>query len=287
MEPEKHPQTTGEWARRYIENEGFAVLPVLPGEKEARVKGWPQLVIGPEAIDEYFPPGLDLNITRVNGTNSGGRGDLDLDCEEVLKVAPYILPEGLRRFGREGQVPGHIEVRFADTVPRTVSYSILDEGGDKMVVELRADGSQTLLPPSTYPEGDKCVWHPGEVLEAPAVTLNAYAQDLAIAALLLMHYPDTGARHQYWLGAIGMLAKAKHPLERVRTIVEATARCAKDPELHARLRNVDTTHTKAMLGERVSGISKLKKVSEVTAKTLKHWLGMGKIADTGLPHIQV
>ena len=278
-------------AHKYAD-EGMTVLPANPGEKEARIENWPKLIIGPNAVDEYFSAEKLWNIVRVNGTNSGGRGDIDLDCDEALQVAPYVLPEGLLRFGRDGREPGHVEVKFADTVPRTTSYSITSDSitsdaGDKMLVELRADGSQTLLPPSVYPDGDRCVWHPGEVLEAHAVTLNAYAQDIAIAALLLMHYPDTGVRHQYWLGAIGMLIKAKHDVGRVRGIVEAVVRCAKDPELHDRMRVVDTTSTKFMLGEKVGGITKLKKVSEVVPKTLKHWLGIGKITDSGLTHIVV
>src|SRR5215204_558817 len=129
-------------ARSYIE-EGFAVLPAPVGEKEARITGWPQLILGIDAVAEYFPPGEPQNIVRVNGTNSNGRGDIDLDRLEALKVAKYIIPEDTRRFGREGQIPGHVEVRFADTVPRTTSYSLPGDGDDRMVVELRADGSTT------------------------------------------------------------------------------------------------------------------------------------------------
>src|SRR4051812_9652938 len=86
-------------ARRYIE-EGFAVLPALAGEKEARITGWPSLIVGADTVDEYFPPGETLNIVRVNGTNSSGRGDIDLDRPEALKVADYIIPEDTMRFGR-------------------------------------------------------------------------------------------------------------------------------------------------------------------------------------------
>src|SRR5829696_8478332 len=271
-------------ARSYIE-EGFAVLPAPVGEKEARITGWPQLILGIDAVAEYFPPGEPQNIVRVNGTNSNGRGAIDLDRLEALKVAKYIIPEDTRRFGREGQIPGHVEVRFADTVPRTTSYSLPGDGDDRMVVELRADGSQTLLPPSVYPNGDRCVWEDGEVLEAHASTLRGYAEDIAVSALLLMNYPGEGARHKFWLGAIGMLVKARHPVERVRRIVEAAARCANDPEWRHRLRIIDTTMTKFMLGENVAGKKKLGDVAPEVPQILKDWLGIGKIADSGLPHV--
>src|SRR5215218_269085 len=138
LEPEKHLESVNSWAHHYVE-ENFAVLPAEPGEKESRRKGWPNLILGAEDLDKEFPPGENLNIVRVNGENSGGHGDIDIDCEEGLKVAPYILPEGLRRFGREGQELGHVEIRFADTVPCTTSYSIVDNADNKMVVELRAN----------------------------------------------------------------------------------------------------------------------------------------------------
>jgi len=287
MQPEEHTKNVNDWARHYVGEEGFAILPTARGEKESRRTGWPNLILGLEDLDKEFPADTDLNMVRVNGDNSGGRGDIDLDCREAVQVSCYILPDGLRRFGREGKEPGHIEIKFRDSVPRTIPYSITTETENKMVVELRANGSQTLLPPSIYPEGDRCVWHAGEVLEAHAVTLNGYAQDIAIASLLLMHYPDVGLRHQFWLGAVGMMIKAKHDVARVRGIVEAVCRSAMDPELHDRLRVVDSTSTKFMLGENVGGVKKLKNVSEVAAKTLKTWLGIGKIADSGLPHIVV
>ena len=280
------PDDTNDAARHYID-EGIAVLPAPVGEKEARITGWPQLILGIDAVDEYFPPGELLNIVRVNGTNSNGRGDIDLDRIETRKVANYIIPEGTRRFGREGQIPGHIEVRFTDTVPRTTSYSLPGDGDDRMVLELRADGSQTLLPPSVYPNGDRCVWENGEVLEAHAVTLRGYAEDIAVSALLLRNYPGEGAQHKFWLGAIGMLIKARHPVERVRRIVEAAARCANDPEWRHRLRIIDTTMTKFMLGENVAGKKKLGDVAPEVPQILKDWLGIGKITDSGLPHVVV
>src|SRR4051812_10853544 len=230
-----NPADANEAARHYIVEEGFAVLPASPGAKEARIRDWPKLIIGPEAVDEYFPPGEQANIVRVNGINSGGRGDIDLDRPEALKIASYMVPEGTLRFGRENKTPSHIEIKFLDTVPRTTKYLLPGDGDDRMVVELRADGSQTLLPPSTYPEGDKCVWTGEDVLEGHAVTHHSLAADIAIGSLLLLNYPGEGARHEFWLGAVGMMLKARHPLERVRRIVEATARSANDPEWRLRL----------------------------------------------------
>ncbi|HVF01065.1 MAG TPA: hypothetical protein VNA27_06965 [Rubrobacteraceae bacterium] len=281
----KQPTTDVNQAAHIYVEAGFAVLPAPIGEKEARITGWPQLVLGADAIDEYFPPGENLNIVRVNGANSNGRGDIDLDRTEALKVANYLIPEGTLGFGREGHVPGHIEVQFADTVPRTTKFALPGDGDDRMVVELRADGSQTLLPPSIYPDGARCVWQDGEVLVGHAVTLRGYAEDIAVAALLLMHYPGEGARHEFWLGAVGMLIKSRHPAQRVRGIVEATARCANDPEWRTRLDVIDTTVTKFMVGERIGGKTKLAKIAPDVPQILKDWLRIGSITDSGLPQI--
>src|SRR5215212_9226558 len=285
MEPENHPQTTWGWARHYIENEGFAVLPALPGEKEARVKGWPQLVIGPEAIDEYFPPGETRNVTRVNGTNSGGRGDIDLDHPAALRVANYLVPDSIRRFSRE-VVLGHIEIRFLDHCPRTIKYELPGAGEDRMVVELRSDGSQTLLPPSTYPNGDRCVWRAGEVYEAHTVSIRALASDIAIASVLYMYYPGEGRRHSFWLGAVGMLVRSKYPAERIRRIIGAVCRAANDPEIEDRTKVLDTTITKFMVGEKIGGKRQIKVAPEVP-EVLKDWLGKDAMHDSDLPQIVV
>ena len=269
-------------AHEYVQ-EGMSILPAVLGEKEAQLRDWPNLILGSEVVDDYFPHDELRNIVRINGTNSNGRGDIDLDRDEARRIAKYILPEDALRFGREGQIPGHVEVSFADTVPRTTRYDLPGEGQGRCVVELRAEGSQTLLPPSVYPEGDRCIWYEGEVIEAHSVTIAGYAQDIAVAALLLMHYPEEGTRHQFWLGAIGMLMKAKHPAERVRRIVEATTRCAGDRERETRLRIIDTTMSKMMMGERIGGIKKLRSVAPEVPAILKKWLG--KIADSGLPHV--
>src|SRR4051812_39241038 len=183
--------SANEAARRYIE-EGMSVLPAAAGEKEARIKGWQNLILGLDSVDEWFPPSEALNIVRVNGTNSNGRGDIDLDRPEALKIVDYLIPDDVRRFGREGQSLGHVEVRFVDdTVPRSAKYALPGDGNDRMMVELRADGSQTLIH-GTYPNGDRCVWEGGEVLAAHATTLHSLAADIAVGALLLLNYPGAG-----------------------------------------------------------------------------------------------
>jgi len=285
LEPQEHPQNVNDVAKFYVDTEGWAVLPAAPGEKEAKIPGWPQLIIGVDAVDEYFPPGEDLNIVRVNGENSGGAGDLDLDRDEARRVAPHILPSGLRRFGREGENLGHVDVRFADTVPRTSKFVLPGDGDDRMVVELRANGSQTLLPPSFYPNGDRCVWEDGEVLEAHAVTLRGYAEDIAIAATALMNYPGEGARQEFMMGLVGLLVKSKHPAERVRRIVDAVTRCARDPERQQRLDLVDQTVTKHMMGQRVAGKKQLAKFAPEMPQLVREWLQVGSIMDSGLPQI--
>src|SRR5215211_1965615 len=108
-------QLSNEAAQRYIEDEGFAVLPAELREKEAYITGWNQLILGGKDVDAWFPPDEPKNIVRVNGDNSGGRGDIDLDRPEALRIAEYLVPQDALRFGREGKILGHVDVRFADT----------------------------------------------------------------------------------------------------------------------------------------------------------------------------
>jgi len=200
VDPQEHPQNAHEWAHHYVEAEGFSVLPAPLLEKEAKIEGWPERKVTLEEIEELFPPGELKNVVRINGDVSGGAGDLDLDCPEALAVVRHIVPgyeNELRKFGREGQAPGHIDVMFEDEAPRTRRFSVPgDDGRENMIVELRANGSQTLLPPSLYPEDERCVLYPGKPITAHAVTLTEIAEEIAATALVLRNYPGTGAREE-------------------------------------------------------------------------------------------
>jgi len=84
-----------------------------------------------------------------------------------------------------------------------------DPTGDKLV-ELRSTGRQTLVEPSTHPDGDRYLWHResgAEIAEASPEELTESLNTLATAALVARHVPPVGGRHDFALALSGFLLR--------------------------------------------------------------------------------
>jgi hypothetical protein len=77
------------WASIYTLN-GWFTVPVPPREKGPALKGWPELRITEDQLEEYFQG--DGNIGVLLGDPSGGLTDVDLDAKEALAAADTFLP---------------------------------------------------------------------------------------------------------------------------------------------------------------------------------------------------
>ena len=89
-------------ALSYIVDERWAVVPIAYREKAPKgpmAEGWQKLRIGADDASRYFN-GAKQNIGVILGEASHGLTDIDLDCDEAVRAAPYMLPK-TRSFGRE------------------------------------------------------------------------------------------------------------------------------------------------------------------------------------------
>jgi len=93
------------------------------------------------------------NIGALTGEPSGWRVDVDLDCHEAVVAAERFLT-GTLSSGRAAKEHSHWWYR-AHSIE---SESFKDVDGS-MILEIRANGRQTLLPPSVHPSGESYVWH--------------------------------------------------------------------------------------------------------------------------------
>jgi hypothetical protein len=199
-------------AARYI-SRGVAVIPVPAGEKNPRRTGWETLRITEEEIPNYWTNGQ--NIGLLCGEPSDGRVDVDLDSEEAVSIAGRFLPPTLTS-GRKGRPhshwwyvsPGAKSCDWKDT---------LDADSIKKLVELRSTGRQTLVAPSTHPDGDEYVWHTEtglKMAEIAAPELTRSLRELATAVLIARHLPpirtgtEGGGRHDYALALAGFLLRS-------------------------------------------------------------------------------
>jgi hypothetical protein len=181
---------------------GAAVIPVPDGEKNPGRPGWEALRITEEEIPDNWTNGQNVGV--LCGEPSGWRVDVDLDSDEAVKIAFRFLPTTLTS-GRKSRPHSHCWY----VAPGAESADWKDERGKKLV-ELRSTGRQTLVAPSTHPDGDEYVWHSEAGLtmaEVSADELRESCRELATAALTARHVPPEGSRHDYALALSGFVLR--------------------------------------------------------------------------------
>ena len=277
-----------EYAERYV-RVGMEIIQLPPGAKNPNRKGWPEDSVRLEDIPRLFA-NLE-NIGAKLGEPSGGLVDVDLDREEARAAGRLLLPE-TRTFGRQGKTHGHAAYYVEGGIPPTRRFEVPDGfggvvDGERVLVELRSTGCQTIVPPSDYPDGDRCVWGPGRIARIRADGLVRAVEDTAVAASLVMRYPGAGSRHEYALCVAGYLLRGGLTPERVRRILEASARVAGDPEVDDRLKAVETTRQRLAAGGKVKGGQQLEKLVPGVPGVMRGWLRLGEAEEDGLPLVRV
>jgi hypothetical protein len=285
----KDTRTAADWALEHW-RAGFAPVPVPFMSKGIYGNGWQKIRYDDEAqIRRAFAGKANIGI--LMGEPSGGLIDTDLDRTEARAVGKLLLPE-TRTMGRAGTTHGH-KLYFLDgPLPETKQFTIPGEGPDRMVLEVRSTGAQSLGPGSTYPlekgqeTPDVCVWGDGEIVRVSSDEYLGRVREAAISALLAMNYPGEGSRHKFCMGASGYLIP-RVGIEETKRIIHAAASVAKDPEVKDRLKAVPTTvkrirATKSYRGgPTLDGFSKEYSILD----RLQIWFGFGKSEEDGLPDI--
>ena len=145
------------------------------------------------------------------GPMSGGLTDIDLDCLEAIILAPAFLPETEAIYGRPSKPRSHRFYITDDPEPR--AWRQWKDDKQKMLLELRmgggGKGAQSVLPGSVHTSGEIYAWDvDGEPAKSTCAELKAACIKLAVAALLIRHWPRKGALHDTALGVGGFLARA-------------------------------------------------------------------------------
>jgi hypothetical protein len=145
-------------AIRYFER-GWVPIVVPYGKKSPATEGWQHIKWdSAEAVRHAFTaPG---NIGLLLGAPSNGLVDVDLDCPEALTLAPHVLPSTGLVSGREHNPQSHWWYVIDPPAIRTTKFQYVANGTSEKttLVELRATGGQTVVPPSQHPDGDAYVW---------------------------------------------------------------------------------------------------------------------------------
>src|SRR5262249_50288130 len=139
--------------------------------------------------------------------------------------ARYFLPETLI-YGRNQAPASHYILRCKNS--ETKKYHTKDIG---MIVEIRSTGSQSVLPGSTHPSGDRYrIDHDVEIADIAWGDLKRRVGKLAGASIAAHYYPDEGSRHDYVHALTGALLHSHWKDADVRHFMSAVREAAEEDE---------------------------------------------------------
>ena len=145
-------------AQDYIAR-GWAVIPINHKQKAPKLKAWEKLNITADNAGMFFN-GAEQNIGVQLGARSNGLTDVDLDCAEAVRLAPYFLPPTDAVFGRASKPSSHY-LYVIDDASEKATEQLKDEN-KQTIIELRMGGgtasAQTVFPGSTHPSGESIQW---------------------------------------------------------------------------------------------------------------------------------
>ena len=160
-------------AAQYYLSRGWMPVYVPPWSKGPNRHGWEKLRLTEADLPRHFNrPG---NIGIILGEASGNLVDVDLDCPEALELADEFLPPTPAITGRSSAPRSHRW--YVSDVPRTKQFR--DPKTREMIVEVRSNGGQTLVGPSTHAATSEPYEHlDGEPAHMPADVLLKAVQGL-------------------------------------------------------------------------------------------------------------
>ncbi|WP_262049306.1 VapE domain-containing protein [Bradyrhizobium sp. Bra78] len=210
----------------YIKRE-WAVVPIDHKQKAPKIKAWEKLFITAENAAEFFN-GAKQNIGVQLGAKSKGLADVDLDCAEAVKLAPYFLPPTDAVFGRASKPSSHY-LYIIDDAPGKGTEQLKDEN-KKTIIELRMGGggaaAQTVFPGSTHPSGETIQWDKnGAQAKSNYQMLKQAMTKIAIGAILMRQWPK-GSGHEAAQTVGGVLARCGWDAEDIGDFVGILTRVA-------------------------------------------------------------
>ena len=167
-------------AREYLLR-GFVPIPVEHSTKKPAIPAWTEFQPTADNLKRCFESS-STNVGLLLGPPSANLVDIDLDDPLAIKLAQELLPETRWRHGRRG-APGSHFFYIAEGIE---TERFRDPIGSAMLVEIRAEGCQTLVPPSIHPNGEAIKQElDGVPAEVSASQLRCAASRLAAANLIV------------------------------------------------------------------------------------------------------
>ena len=213
-----------------------AYLELKPKSKIPIANDWPNQG---KHLDEVIS--ADGNLGLILGSTSGIL-DIDLDCMEAKALADVILPAPHAIFDRGSTDSGHYLYQASSFGPRK---SFNAEGAKSTLVELRGEGSQTMIPPSVHPNGSPLAFisFHEKATEVQYDDLLKSVNLLAACSEVAQNWGD-GHRHNLVLAFSGLCLKEGIEPNLVMHFVQRICEITGDLEVSDRLNAIRTSYGK-------------------------------------------
>ena len=264
------PTQTAEY---WLEKNVYTV-PLRSRSKRPKALDWPHLRLVHSDLEAgAFKPGD--NIGALWGEASDHATDIDLDMEEAVAVAEHILPETFI-YGRTGKEYSHYVYRVMGA--ETKKWQTQELG---TIVEIRSTGSQSVIPPSKYPDGGRYVTDIDiDFTQLTKLDVERFCDEIAVAAVFTHFYPSAGSRHDYVHAMTGALCHEEWPAEKIKRVIGAvlTVIQGEEDELKDRMNTVVNTIEKHDMGDRTKGFTSLEAwMSMPVIAATRRWCSKGKM----------
>jgi hypothetical protein len=270
----RNPQLPVDIARDCLRR-GIYPIPVEYKGKRPTVEQWPNLRLDERSVAKYFKSGAH-NIGVLLGECSQWLIDVDLDCPETRMLAEAFLPATEMVFGRRSSCQSHWLYRAPGCDSRVFRDPSKVADDRTVLVEIRSNGHQTVIPGSTHPSGELIEWsRKGDPATVETTDLQQAVARLAAAALLARHWPSEGSRQETAMALAGAFLSSGWDTEEVEHFVKHVAEAAHDDEARLRLTTVRSTNKTVGEGKAVTGIPRLKElISAEVVRVAAEWLGL-------------
>lgn len=221
----------------------WKLLPITYKTKACHIKGWQNLIIKEEDIENEFVEPCNIGVLL----GSSNLTDVDVDSPAALPFLKWLPPTNAI-WGRPSNPNSHY-LYSGENKSRSFSNS------SGVVIEIRSKGCYAVMPPSTHPDDEIYTWESyGE--PSAGIGLEEACTKIFIAATLLTYWQE-GVRHSLALGISGLLLKAGWTPDEVMDLVVTVAKATGDNNIFDRQTAVSTTASLLKSGESVAGYSNL------------------------------
>ncbi|MEN3210994.1 phage/plasmid primase, P4 family [Methylorubrum populi] len=255
----------------YIES-GYDITVLRATTKKPLLHNWTGITLNIEDIEAHGTFPEDYNIGVKLGVASDGIVDVDLDCDAAVSIGARLLNNETRVFGRDANPASHYLYRVHDS-RNTLKFR--HPVSRKMIIELRGNGSQTVLPGSIYEDGTLVRFEEyslPEPFETDWETLERQC-GLIAAGAVLSEFWNEGSRHALALALGGWAAHKRIDQGTFTRLIEAVAEYTNDDEVANRVGCVKDSYIDLSSGNKVAWKNDLDQLIDYrTMEAISKWL---------------